>query len=637
MSRKPQPISIWQPEQADGKLVFVRPQPPAYGDHYATELTLRADHQKGFTRVCFFGESVAAGYLYAPHLTPAQVLAERLNEASDQDRFEVIDLARTNETLTGLADTVAASMQLTPDVLVLFVGNNWNLLETPDISPYTPHAEARSIYATALDKHGLEGVMRLAVTRLQQKATAAFAQIAACTGQRNIPVVVLIPEVNLCDWPARQPPAQLSPQDTEAWFTRYRQGRHALSCASWQEAVTAGLDLLALDDGTCPSTFRLLGDAWRISGQADKAENAYRAEIDSENYASLCFLGSPRVTTQATQFLKRASARYGWTCVDLPKIFAAHTGSPLTDRRLFLDYCHLTLEGIGLAMQAAASAILKPENTETPIKPPPLPGMTPENEAIAHFGAAIHTAHRLPDSASKGELLDYWLRKALAASEGIQTAMLDLFEARATSLPALLTPAQARNSASPYRLLIQHGWKYAYCDVQLLQSMIRVLGAHGSLGQRMRQSLIAGRGINTGTELIHPPHHLWEPLERFYPEVMHATPRTAFHRCPWPETGFSLICDNSHDLHLDVVLRLPANGTVQLAVANTPFADFQAETSWRKFEAIIPKKLLAAGANRLAIRWPSTGSGRDNRRLLAGEPADIFPFFGEIFSLIART
>ncbi len=134
----------------DGELVFVRPDPSPLGDHHAAVQELRPKKSELPLRVAFFGESVAAGYLYAPHLTPARVLEAQLRAVGGESDFEVIDLARTNETLPTLTATVRASLQLNPDVLVLFVGNNWNLLETPEVSPYAPSVEARQRYAAAL-------------------------------------------------------------------------------------------------------------------------------------------------------------------------------------------------------------------------------------------------------------------------------------------------------------------------------------------------------------------------------------------------------------------------------------------------------------------------------------------------------
>ncbi len=143
MTRRREPISIWEPRAIDGEAVFVRPDPLALGDHSRGRQELRPKTSELPLRVAFFGESAAAGYLYAPHLTPARVLESQLRSAGGESNFEVIDLARTNETLASLAETVRTSLQINPDVLAIFVGNNWNLLETPEVSPYAPSIPAR--------------------------------------------------------------------------------------------------------------------------------------------------------------------------------------------------------------------------------------------------------------------------------------------------------------------------------------------------------------------------------------------------------------------------------------------------------------------------------------------------------------
>src|SRR4051794_22717408 len=186
MTRTPEPISIWEPREVDGERVFVRPNPLALGDHFATVKELRPKTSELPLRVAFFGESVAAGYLYAPHLTPARVLESQLKAAGD---FEVVDLARTNETLAGLAETVRTSLQINPDVLVIFAGNNWNLLETPEISPYAPSVTARRDYAAALRAGGIAWPIRLAASRLRQRAGGALEQIALIARTRPRPRV----------------------------------------------------------------------------------------------------------------------------------------------------------------------------------------------------------------------------------------------------------------------------------------------------------------------------------------------------------------------------------------------------------------------------------------------------------------
>ena len=215
---RPEPISIWVPQEVDGELAFVRPDPLPLGDHYAARKVLRPKRSELPLRVAYFGESVAAGYLYAPHLTPAQVLEEQLRAAGGEDDFEVIDLARTNETLPSLAATVRASLQIQPDVLVLFVGNNWNLLETPEISPYAPSAQARQRYAEAL-RDGLDGPVRLAEEELRRVAEGTFELIALIARTVGIPVVVVVPEVNLADWETRQPVVRLPRDGVARWYS----------------------------------------------------------------------------------------------------------------------------------------------------------------------------------------------------------------------------------------------------------------------------------------------------------------------------------------------------------------------------------------------------------------------------------
>ena len=150
-TRPRRPISIWQPETRDGEAVFVRPEPGPFSDHYSARRVIPARCPRR-RRLCLLGESTAAGYLLAPHLTPAVVLERRLG-----DGWEVVDLARTNERLASLADTAEAALQLTPDRFVVFAGNNWNLLETPEWSPYLPSTVARREIAERLRRATVEG------------------------------------------------------------------------------------------------------------------------------------------------------------------------------------------------------------------------------------------------------------------------------------------------------------------------------------------------------------------------------------------------------------------------------------------------------------------------------------------------
>ena len=654
----PEPISIWQPRESDGEPAFVRPDPLPLGDHFAAMKVLRPKKAELPLRVVLFGESVAAGYLYAPHLTPAQVLEAQLRDAGGQASFEVIDLARTNETLASLTETVRTSLQINPDVLVLFAGNNWNLLETPAVSPYAPSVEARQRYARALGEEGIAGPLRLAREELRQKAEASLEFIASLAQAVRIPVVVVIPEVNLADWETRQPPVWLADDGIARWHALYGEARERLELGDFAAALAAARAMQELDGGSCSSSWRLLARAWAGLGNHDEAWRSALAEVDAGAYPVLAFLSAPQATTAAREILRDASRRHGFICIDLRQVFAEHTGALLPDRRLFLDYCHLTLEGIQVAMAAVAAAVLnlsgmhdKETDWQRLLRELLAPAISPEAEATARLGAAIHTAHRLLPLGSKQQLLEHWCEAALDASPGIAETMLDLVAARCAPCPAVLTTAQQRNLASPYRLLLQHGWRWDQLDADLIEAIGNVLERRGRPAReeitRLLLQHLAIRG--EGTDLTEAPY-LWEPLERFYPEAMRFADLSerATLRFPWPESSFCLITDASRDVELALTARLPAatarnrRGHIGAAVNGRGVGEIEATERWTRSRLRVDHGSLRPGLNRLTLRWPlQDENGEDGvaaavERLELGIAADLHPVFGEVFSLVAR-
>ncbi|MDJ0839026.1 MAG: hypothetical protein QNK37_21070 [Acidobacteriota bacterium] len=633
---KPTPISIWQPQTRNGKPIFVRPPVPAYGDHHASRMEIPADKTKGIRRVCFFGESVAAGYLFAPHLTCARVLEDQLNYMADEP-YEVIDFSRTNETLGSMAETVAASLQLQPDIIVLYGGNNWNLLETPRISPYFPDPEARKSFGAIWAEGGVTSVMEAAIHQQVLGAEAALQVIADTVGE--LPVYVLLPEVNLADWAALQPPILADTAQRTRWYTLFEAAATNLAAQNARACLDQALKLLAVDEGTCPTTYRLIGDAWLLLGESEKALRAYRAEVDSESYASLCFLGSPRAGTLTRKVLTRMCRENKWPLIDLPAIFAEHTGEAVTGRRLFLDYCHHTLEGIHLAM-ATVTAMILDDSPWFTIASAPMPEIPPEIEAVTWLGAAVHTAHRLPDVPRRKELLDHALINALQTSFGITETMVDLVEARATGLPAVLTEAQERNFQGPYRLLMQHGWKYNHLDIVLIERIAALLkDAAPALAERIPNILLHHRGLGSEPEELAHPFYLWEPLMQFYPEIMQSARETTCIRCPWPRTSFALICPTTRDVNLKLVARQSAGFPTDVRVNGHSVATPELCESWTRHRIRVPRCVLNHGINKLTIVWsPKSMLNTEppEERLQKGDEAHLHPIFGEIFSLTAR-
>ncbi|HEY0556297.1 MAG TPA: hypothetical protein VGG20_18740 [Thermoanaerobaculia bacterium] len=652
--RPPEPISIWEPREVEGETIWIRPDPQPLGDHFAAQKILRRKRAELPLRVAFFGESVAAGYLYAPHVTPARVLEDQLRAIGGSDRFEVVDLARTNETLPSLAETVRTSLQIQPDVLLLFAGNNWNLLETPEVSPYAPSVLARHRYGQALRQEGIAGPIRHAEEQLRAVAEAALGSIAEIAGLIHVPVIVVIPEVNLADWETRQPPVWLEGDGISRWHALYAEAVECLEAEDFPTALAVAHAMRELDGGSCSSTWRLLARAEIGLGDVEAARRSCRAEIDAAPYATLATLSAPQLTTAARELLREAARRHGFLTVDLRDVFAEHAGPDLPGHRLFLDYCHLTLEGIQVAMAAVAAEVLnvsgmieKPQDWRRLLPRLPAPAISPEAEATARFGAAIHTAHRLLATGAKRPLLEHWCEAALDASPGVESAMLDLVAARCAPCPAVLTAAQQRNLASPYRLTLQHGWRWDHLDADLIEAIRAVLERRGrSAGETVDDLLLEHLAVREeGTELL-APIYLWEPLERFFPEVMDLEdlPRRATLRSLWPETAFCLICDAARDVEIEITLRLPfGKGPVGISVNGSDVGFAEGSERWTRAAIRVERQSLRRGLNRLALRWPMPATDGAAAlavvadRLEIGVAADLQPVFGEMFSMIARS
>lgn len=694
--RKPLPIGLWTPRDEAGETVWERPAPGPLGDHWATRRVLRRKQSELPLRTVLLGESVAAGYLYAPRLTPATILEAQLQGIGGGDRFEVIDLARTNETLAGLAATARAALQILPDVLVLWAGNNWDLLETPEISSCAGDPGALRAFGTALRAEGLAGPQRLARQRLRERAAAVFAEIDLLARTVGIPVIVVVPETNLGAWDNQQPVAWLPADGVERWHRHYRAAVAALAGGRWEAAVAAARMALALDGGNCPTAWGLLARALAGSGDTAGAATAARSSVAALRGATMGFLGAPQADAEVQQLIRELGGGYPFFLIDLPAVFAEYTGDPLPGGRLFLDYCHHTAEGMRVAMAAVAARVLDLSGlvaapppwrevlTRAPGPPPP-----PEVEAVACLGAALHGGHRLaafgsvrstafgsvgtPDlgveqppsfhsqgpAASGSErtpafdgktarLADH-CRRALAVSPGVERAMLDVVAARCAPAPAVLSAAQQRNAHSPWPLLPQHGWHWDHHDADLLAAI------RSSLPDRVGEIdfLLAALAVGPeGVELSRPPYPaLWEPLERFYYEHLDRIDLTppAFLRCPWPETSFAVVVATEDDLEVDMTVRLPPppgadsrNGKVTATLGGRAVATLAVAERWTRGTLVVPGELLRRGVNRLTLEWPlplevvGEPFAAALERLDAGLAADLHPVFGEVFSLLVR-
>ncbi|MCB1058283.1 MAG: hypothetical protein KDD11_22515, partial [Acidobacteria bacterium] len=466
-------------------------------------------------------------------------------------------------------------------------------------------------------------------------------------------VVWIVPEVNLADWEGCQPAPWLPGGGSARWHAELAQGRTALAAGRTEETLAAAAAMRDLDGGLVPTAHRLEVRAHLALGQEAAAATAARGEIAAQHYPLLAHLAAPQASPWVQELLRRGGHRHGFSIVDLPEVFAAHGDTALPGRRYFLDYCHLTVEGIHVAMAAATAAVLS-QNGETGewrrlVETLPPPVVDPSLVATAYLGAAIHGAHRLLPLTDAAPLLEFWCGAALDASPRIADTFLDLARARCAPVPAVLTGAQRRNLASSHRLGLQHGWRWDGLDLDVLAALATALEARGiAARERVREDLVAGRGsLERPVDLVET-RWLWRPLERFLPEVMafDDLDRRAFYRAPWPRSSFALVTDGAGAVRLRCVLRLPAAGgaarrSVGLEVDGREIARRAVGSRFERWDLELPAAMMHRGVHRLTLLWPPAPPRGGEalalalRRLEEGLEGDLHPVFGEVFSLEA--
>lgn len=69
----------------------------------------------------------------------------------------------------------------------------------------------------------------------------------------------------------------------------------------------------------------------------------------------------PRCSWAVQDGLRQLAGQHRVAVIDLPRVLGEWVNGAFPDRRLFMDYCHLTAEGLRVAMAAIAEALLRPD------------------------------------------------------------------------------------------------------------------------------------------------------------------------------------------------------------------------------------------------------------------------------------
>jgi hypothetical protein len=580
-------------------------------------------------RVLLLGESVARGFLYDPDFNPAKTLEAVLPTALGQP-VEIVDLAKINLTgsqLMGLIGTVPA---LEPDVLIVFAGNNWFLTDKRD----------RYLEATALREQGALGLKAHREQRLAGFVHTLRRQLTELS--ERLPVVLVIPEINLADWrlDAKADAPWLPLGRNRRWLECRTAALSALAALRLDEAAALAREMVDLDSGTAASGWTILADCARGTGDLiaartylEKARDAHLWDFTHQ---------TPRTLSVTQQALRDCALPGRIAVVDLPSCFTAWQGGELPGRRLFLDYCHLSAEGIRVAMAATALEVAnllevgRPlpgiENLANDIHPP-----SPYIEATAYFAAALHSSY----GGQSGSFISYLCHEAARRSPKVAQAMRIYLEVQTRSAPTWACSAFDRLSAvvTPFlqRYILRNPKLF---EPVLLPTIADALEKNGlpslaflnelrqserSLSDRPRDLLDPyHRASMEDLDWLEWPthfHHAYSPTSR-YPWVSRA-PR---------EVVFTLNCRRTGVTNL---------GEYQVRINGTCVIHLPLTHEWNTFHFSAPSNLVQSGVNWLEIDWPlDLPDGKEEIEHIArehehGRFVPLLPAFAEISSLTA--
>jgi hypothetical protein len=496
---------------------------------------------------------------------------------------------------------------------------------------------------------GFPGLARALDAATRALAQKVLTRLVELSNRGSTDLVLVVPEVNLFDWHRSRPVTWLPGDGVDAWHALGARARASLEAADPQAASAAAERMIALDGGVNPTTHRLLALARARVGDLDGCRAAALAEVQTRSFDN--FPSMPGATTTIQDQIRRTAEKHDLSLVDLPRLFADVGDGALPGRRFFLDYCHLSAEGMTAAMKEAARVILRVTDRNTPhnIEPgAPALSVPPALDARAKFLSGLCAAHW---SAREGpSLAPSWFDEALAASRDIADEMVLFLRGRAA--PAeVLHLSVAEQSVEPTADAATRRMRLATnVDAEVFEWLLDSLERAGAAVDRA--ALIARwvethgvkrGGVNLAAPLYH--HHSFAQLPSGASALAPAPAR--YVRSLWPRLEHTLLTDARSDVELELVARLaPENGArtavLGISLNGDPLGSVEVCERWTRHVLVVEKEKLQYGVNRLTLLWPpiavtgDRGVERVEQRWREGLPADVHPTFGELELLVAR-
>lgn len=584
-------------------------------------------------RIAFLGESTARGFFYDPFYAPARVLSDMMAACGKQ--VEVVDLAQSNIDGRSLSVIAASSHLLQPDIIVVFAGNNW---QTPGLRLISAESFVRDGESLARPR-GFSTIADRLRRQLTAYAEKVIRAIAASASSIGIPLVFVIPEINLSTW-SNCPHGtldlpHLDNEDLEHWLNGFNDAERAWADGDFATARDHLQRVIDIDAGVSAASLNHLGKVLLGLGERRAAAKVLRQSRGLTLRVIDGTFSVPGIVADVADTIRRVALDVGASVVDLPRVFEQHAESELCDGSLHLDYCHLTSKGIRLAMSATAEAVGSILNATIPAVPTLAaagPRPSDEQEGWAHLLAAVHNAHWGQSQDSCAQHVRLAVEHNPALLDHAITAIYDAFCHKAPAIFVESFDSLVKNRAAEV-YLIGYGAHYQNLGRISEYSLLAALRTVG--GPHCRMALDPDYSLGTVEELDFLDGHFSALSDgnRYFSR--------AFAAMYAPRSEWSFACDEPRPLSLSLTCRIPGaliSADVGVFVNDILVATVAAGAEWQSLHCIIRDADVTAGSNRLSLVWPIVPR-RDLRADLRSEfeqgyPVDACLHFGEVHELL---
>lgn len=633
-------VGIWERRDAGGDY-FVRCKDMAHdwGSWVNVGLIVPKAERR---RIVLIGESVARGYFYDPEFTPAIVLEEILRSRSVNGQFEVIDLARTGLGLE-VKELAISALLLKPDAVLIFAGNNWSI-------PSSPKSVDITWMETALHEQGIPGLKGFVESQLADKVRSLVSEIGVLYAARDVPLAWVIPEFNLGDWrdPLTNAP-HLVDGTNQVWMELWHVAQNALQSGDLRRAQELAEQMVELDQGTCVAGLYLMADCAQRSGNLALAADCLERARDAVIW-DISRDVSPRTYSIVRKTLREEAERFGHVIVDIKMIFESCLGGGLPGRKFFLDYCHLTTEGIRIAMAAAASCMLS-SLTKVDVQWSELMNecVAPSRqvEAEAAFLAAIHNAHW----GQSYEVVRYHCSRALALAPGLSRSMVLFLDLQTRHAPMLMCRATEHMVKLGSRQMLHYllSQNRQQLDRILLEAIVDSLKEVGlEVRERLHKLRREEHSVACEERNLLDYYYCSAGLQAQELGWLRREVRrkgSDYYKAYWKYSLFTFVGESNCSVRLRLTCRLPNSGqprmTVGIEVNGRQQEAIQVGRDWGTWEITVAGEVVRDGLNEFVVHWPIPEF--PGERALAALLEDLmddgvpefFCVFGEVHSLTA--